>query len=109
MVPIVKSLSAAATTSALPLDHFRNPFNVAIAVALSNTPTLTYSVEYTLDDPAMATTSAGAGLTWFSHATLAGQTASAVGNIAFPVRAVRLNVTSYTAGTATITVIQAGP
>jgi len=37
-----------------------------------------------------------------------GETTNQDGNYAFPVRAIRLNVTAWTSGTATLTVIQAG-
>lgn len=42
----------------------------------------------------------------YDHSTLTGLTASAVGNLAFPVTAVRLNVTAYTSGSAALTVLQ---
>jgi hypothetical protein len=56
--------------------------------------------------------SSGNGVGWLqtmravSHATLAALTASATGNLAFPVTAVRLYVSSYTAGYADMQVLQ---
>jgi len=68
---------------------------------------LTYTVEHTFDDvfdknfdPATAA--------WFPNSGLSAKTASLDGNYAFPITAVRLNVSSYTGGSATMTVIQAG-
>jgi hypothetical protein len=44
----------------------------------------------------------------FDHAQMTGLTAAEDGNYAFPVCAVRLNVTSYTSGKATLTILQGG-
>lgn len=104
--PYVRTLGAVATSAACPLDTFRNPFNVSLA--LDFTGTATAKVQYTLDDPALASDAQGTGLTWFDHATLAGVTSDTPGNIAFPVRAVRLVVTAWTSGSVVMTAIQAG-
>ena len=42
----------------------------------------------------------------FNHATLAAQTTRGDGNYAFTIQAIRLNVTSWTAGSATLTILQ---
>ncbi len=44
----------------------------------------------------------------FTHATITAKTANVDGNIAFPVGAVRLRITAYTAGYVTMLVTQAG-
>lgn len=44
----------------------------------------------------------------FNHSILASKTTAADGNYAFPVAAIRLNVSSYTSGKATLTFIQSG-
>lgn len=44
----------------------------------------------------------------FNHASLAAKTTSSDGNYAYPIMAVRLNVSSYTAGNVTLTVVPAG-
>lgn len=89
----------------VPLDHYIGPFNVGLGVVVSGT--LTYTVQHTFDDihadgfdPDTAT--------WFDNAGLTNQTATNDGNYAFPVTAVRLNVSAYTSGTAVMTVVQAG-
>jgi hypothetical protein len=81
------------------MDRKQNPFNVGFAVVVSGT--LTYSVEHTFDDIL-----GGATATWFPHSSIAAQTTSKDGNYAFPVTAIRLNVTAYTSGGATMTVLQ---
>jgi hypothetical protein len=45
---------------------------------------------------------------WNNHDTLINETASANGNLQFPVTAVRVNVTAYVSGTITLTVVQPG-
>lgn len=88
----------------IPTDWRENDFRLSLAVVLSAGATLTYTVEYTLDNIQDATVTP----TWFATTDLDGLTASASSNIAFPVRAVRLNITSFTDGTATLTALQAG-
>ena len=91
----------------IPMDNYQAPFNVGMGVAVSSGASLTYTVQHTFDDvqspdfdPATAT--------WFPHATLAAKTASADGNYAYPITGIRLNVTAYTSGSVTLTVIQSG-
>ena len=81
--------------------------NISVSVALSAGAVLTYTVEHTFDDPLKEGFDPATAV-WFPNATLAAQTANGDGNYAFPVTAIRLNVTSYTSGTATLTIIQAG-
>lgn len=107
MRPIRVTVGSQAASSVIPLDTYKDPFNVSIGVALSAGATLTYSVQHTFDDvndPAFDPTTA----TWFSNSGLSAKTTSLDGNYAFPVTAIRLNVSAYTSGTAQMTVIQAG-
>ena len=102
MTPQVISLSALGSTAWIPVDYIQNPYNINIAIVLSNTPNLTCKVEYTLDDifnPAITPTA-------FTHATLTNLTTNNTGNITSPVRAIRLTVTAWTSGTATMTALQ---
>lgn len=91
------------------LDQYNQPFNVGIGIALSSGATLEYSIQHTYDDvfdpgfdPATAT--------WIDNIDIVSGTMN--GNASYqylaPVVAVRLNVTSYTSGDATMTVTQAG-
>lgn len=107
MRPIRLAVSSATTSPVVVLNQYTTPFNVGIAVTLSAGASLTYKVQHTFDDvfdPAFNAATA----TWFDHSTLTAKTASADGNYAFPVTAIRLNVTPYTSGTATFNVVQAG-
>jgi hypothetical protein len=101
MRPQVVTKAASGTTAWIPVDMYQTPFNLSFAVVLTGA-TLTYSVEYTLDDVYDSTITPTA----FAHADVAAETTSQSGNIAFPVRAVRLNITAYTAGSATMTILQ---
>jgi hypothetical protein len=104
--PYVRTLAAVAVSNACPHDHAHTPFNLSLDLVFTGTATA--KVQYTLDDLATATDAQGSNLTWFDHATLTGAVANAVGNIAFPVRATRLNVTAWTSGNVTMTALQAG-
>lgn len=105
MRPIRQTRTAAGVTPPIPLDHYRQPFNVGIGVSV--TGTLTFDVEHTFDDVYAAGFNP-ATATWYKNTTLTGRTTSTDGNYAFPVMAVRLNITAFTSGSATITVLQAG-
>lgn len=107
MRPIRVTVASQTASAPIPLDHYQGPFNVGLAVVISSGATLTYTVEHTFDDvfqPGFDSSTA----TWFPNASVASETTSQDGNYAFPIMAVRLNVTAYTDGSATMTVIQAG-
>ena len=94
-----KTISSQTTSGWIPMDDNQAAFNASIAVAVSGT--LTYSVEFTLDnvqDPAITPT--------VFSTTLVGATASQSLAVHYPVKAFRLNVTAFTIGSATITVLQ---
>jgi len=105
--PIRVTVGSQTTSVTIPLDNHQDPFNVGLAVVLSAGATLTYTVQHTFDD-VFASAFDPATATWFPHATLVSKTASSDGNYAYPVMATRLNVTAWTSGNATMTVIQAG-
>lgn len=103
MRSIVLTRSGSSGTSGLGvLDTYRSPFNVGIGVKV--TGTATYTIEHTFDN---VLTSDPSTATWYSHVSLVGLSGNADGNYAFPVTAVRVNMTSGT-GTVTATIIQAG-
>lgn len=104
MRPQTVTVSSQTASAWIPVNHRAEPgFGIGIGVTM--TGTLTYSVEHTFDDIQDPTVTPIA----FSHSTIAGKTVNADGNYAFPVRAVRLNVTAYTSGSATMTLLQFGP
>lgn len=87
------------------LDHYISPFNVSLGVTVAGT--LTYTVQHTFDD-VFANDFDPDTANWFDNDGLTNQTATNDGNYAFPVTAIRLNVTAYTSGTAVMTAVQAG-
>lgn len=107
MRPIRVTVSTQTASKTLPMDQYISPFNLGLGVVLSVGADLTYTVEHTFDD-VWAANFNPATAKWFSHATMVNKTTSFDGNYAYPVTAIRLNVTAHTSGTATLTVVQAG-
>lgn len=100
--PTSVSVSSQAASAWIPVNYKQSPFNIGMGVVLTDTPTLTYSVQHTFDD----VQDENATLTPFNNEGMDAKAANEDGNYAFPVRAIRLNVTAWTAGTATLTIIQ---
>ena len=73
------------------MDQYISPFNVSVAIV--PTDTATYTVQHTFDDP-FATDFTPATAVWFSHPDLTSESGNNDGNYAFPVRAIRLNVSA---------------
>lgn len=95
------TVSSVAASAPLPMDHRQNPFNVGFGVVISGGGSATYTVQHTFDNLATS-----APVTWFDNSTVAGETTNMDGNYAFPVTAIRLNVTVYGSGTVTLSVLQ---
>ena len=101
MRPIVIAQTGAGSSASAPMNINTSPFNVGIGVVVSGT--VTFSIQHTFDDVFNATVTP----IWFTHPSLTGLTVNTDGNYAFPVRALKVLVTSGS-GTATATIIQAG-
>lgn len=86
--------------AAIPVDHQMENFNLGIAVDI--TGTITYNVEYTMDD-----LSAGAPATWYPMTAFSAKTAATQGNFTQPCTAIRVNNTAGT-GSTTLRMVQAG-
>ena len=95
----IVSKTGTGSSTAIVMNTNQTPFNVGFGVVVSGT--VNYTVQHTFDDPAVGFT------TWFSHPTIASQTANADGNYAFPVTGIKLLVNSGS-GTATMNLVQAG-
>ena len=93
------SKTGVGSSNALVMNTDISPFNVGFGVLV--TGTVNYTVQHTFDDPAVGFT------TWFSHPTVAAQTANADGNYAFPVTGIRITVNSG-GGSVTFKLVQAG-
>ena len=107
MRPVVETVTSATQSDPIRVNWRNTPFNLSIGVDL-NPGVLTYTVEHTFDDPTDFSSASdyNTTATWRDTTGLTALTATNEGNIAFPVQAVRLNVTAFTSGSAEITVIQ---
>ena len=95
MRPVTLAQTAAGSTNGYVADSYISPFNIGFGVTVSGT--VNYTVQHSFD-----------GTNWFNHPTIASQNTAQDGNYAFPVTQIRLTVNSG-GGTATLTLIQAGP
>lgn len=93
------SKTGVGSSSALVMNTNTTPFNVGFGVIV--TGDVNYTVQHTFDDPAVGFSN------WFPHPTIAGQTANADGNYAFPVTGIKVLVNSGD-GSATLKLVQAG-
>lgn len=107
MRPVRVTVGSLTVSAPIPLNLYSSPFNIGLGIALSVGAGLTYKVQHTFDD-VFAQGFVAANATWYDHATLVNKTASSDGNYAYPVVAIRLNVTAYTSGSAVMTVLSAG-
>lgn len=96
--PALSSVVAGVT---IPVDREANPFSVTLVIEVLS-GTNTSKVQYTLDNVWDSTVTP----LWIDHATLTGITATTAGNIAFPVTAVRLNMTAFASGSAQLVIMQ---
>lgn len=97
------TVGAQAKSAWIPLNRY-NPRKL-FAVHLAAASNLTYSVEFTADD-VQANGFVPADANVFTHADLSSKTANAFLAGPYLFSAVRLNVTAYTAGNATLTVTE---
>lgn len=101
--PATQSQTGTGQSSLISLDDFQTPFNVSIISTISGT--VTYNVEYSLDDPVFVTQ---ANATWTPVTNFSAVTGAVTGSLTSPAKALRINITAGT-GTVSIKVIQAGP
>ena len=99
MRPQQTAALAAVSTEVIKLDWEQARFNVGLQLVQSGTNTV--AVQLTLDDP-----DDEAGANWFALPTAL--TASGVYELTLPCRAVRLNMTAFTNGSAQLTAVQSG-
>jgi hypothetical protein len=89
-------------------DWVQDPFAIGIGLSI-NTGTALMSVEHTFQllDPNLPNGTSAANATWFQNsglnATTVSTTSNLNGNYAFPVLAIRLNVSTCSVSTAVIT------
>lgn len=99
-------MSAAGTSTSIPIDLKNFNYGVGILVNIPSTCVCVVNVEVTGDDPAKYPSITNI---YNTHDILQALTTSTNSSLAYPVTKVRLNVTSYTGpGSITLSVIQAG-
>ena len=108
MKPIqVNQIGSGTTTPIIP-DIYQNPFSIGLGVNIA-TGAATYIVEHCFEfSTVMSPTWNGtSNVTWFPNSGFTSSLATSVatwnGNYAFPVAAIRLNVSSTNNATATVT------
>ena len=88
------------------IDYPQQTFNVGLSLNVVS-GTNTSSVQFSLDDPnAEYATDYNTNATWHDVVGLAAKTADTAVALTVPCRAVRLNMTAFTSGTASLTVVQ---
>lgn len=112
MRPVVITLTGTGSTlnsTPIPVSWRANPTSISLFFD-TNGNTTGFTVQYTGEAPENYTTAAlyNSGAKWFNHAFMAAMTADLSGNIAYPVRAIRLQADTNGTDTATLTIIQAG-
>ena len=111
-INVVATVAATGATNWIPMNQIAQPFNVGfgvtvIAPGVSAAVTTDYSVQHTFVN-VLNGGSAGAGEI-FDHSEVSGQSGSKDGNYAFPVQAIRMNVSALASGGAVVfRVLQAG-
>lgn len=103
-LPITVTTSGVSASNVVPLDYKQKYFSVSTQVIV--TGTVTYTLQYTLDDIFSSTYSAGSGH-WFDHPQMSAQTTSGCVAIDYPIRAVRINQTAGS-GSTVATILQSG-
>lgn len=107
MRPIIVTLDSVSISDPIVVDNYQDNFKVGLQAAFSAGANATVTVQSTMDDPyADYDTDFNTDATWFDVTGMSALTAGAQGNIFFPVRAIRLNMTARTAGSVTLTVLQ---
>ena len=100
-----RTKSASGATQWVRVNPKKFPFEVHVLVNLSGGANLTYTVEFAIED---MVDEDDTSVTAYNLPELISQTTTQSRAVIAPVTAIRLNVTSYTSGTATLRVRQGG-
>lgn len=115
MQPVVISAVGTAVCSTIVIpDYMQNPFQISVACILGSAAG-TFSIQHSLDFPTVYAPSFNGATallngriqtaTWFNNSGITDATTSITGNYAFPVAAIRLNITSGLATTQVTAII----
>lgn len=100
MKPASKSLTGVGTSTPIPMNLNQDVVGVGFVAVVSGT--VTYTINYCMDDPFGSTP----WTNWFAT-TIAAATATANGNVLYPITGLQIVITAGT-GTVTLTAIQYG-
>lgn len=101
MKPNTISTTGVSASSPMIINTNVNPVNLGFVAVVSGTVS-SYTIQYSMDDPNSTT-----GLTnWFAT-SISGASATANGNITYPITALRINIATGT-GSVALTVTQSG-
>jgi hypothetical protein len=108
----VLTVTGLSSTAGFPIafpDIMQTPFNVSLGCVVNSTSAITaYNVEHSFDYTG-SSAFISSNATWFLNSTISAASSNLTGNYAFPVSAIRLNVTAGSSqGTLTVTLLQAG-
>lgn len=109
MKPVQVLVTGTGISTTIFPDLYQNPFNVSVACVLG-TAAGTFSVQHTFDAATayLPTWDGSTTVTWFTNSGITNATGTISGNYAFPVAAIRLNVSNAVATTTVaMTIIQA--
>jgi hypothetical protein len=108
-VLIVTGLSSSFGFPLCTPDIMQTPFNIGIGCVINSTSAITsYNIEHSFDYTG-SSVFISSNATWFQNSTISAASSNVTGNYAFPVTAIRPNVTAGSStGTLTVTLIQAG-
>lgn len=99
MRPQTVSVTGVGTSAWIPVNTKQTPFNVGLGAVVNGT--VTYTIQHTFDN----VLNPGVTPVAFDNTGLTGQTVNKDCNYAFPVAAIRINVTAGT-GSVTLTILQ---
>lgn len=97
--PGIVTKTGTGTSAWIPVDYTQANFGIGFGCVVSGT--VTYDVQHTFDNIQDTSVTPTA----FTHSTVTSKTTDQDGNYAFPIRAIRLNVSAGT-GSVTITILQ---
>lgn len=92
-------------SNVIPIDLRRYNRGIGLIVTVSPGASLTYSLEITGDKLRADGYNPSSG-NWNKHDTIVDQSVSKNGTLIFPVTGIRLNVSQWTSGSVTLSVIQ---
>ena len=100
MQPIQVSVTGTGVSTSFIPDYMQNPFQISIGCVLG-TAAGSFSVQHCFDYSTVfsPTWNGSTGVTWFNNSGITNATGSISGNYAFPVAAIRLNVSNAVATT----------